>query len=189
MDLAPGELLTSIRVPRRFADWRHFYRKVGTRRAQAISKVCFAGIRRGDEMRIALGSVAPIPIFLEGPDLSTITPHRRHPIDRNLPPASSKSNGRILEDRSPTFPLPNDNAPKKPPNPNRRHPPTRRNSNRKRRDPKNPALRFRRHRRNRRKQSCPAWSTRTSTSTSPAAPTGKASKPPPEPPPQVESPR
>jgi len=74
MDLAPGELLTSIRLPRRFADWRHFYRKVGTRRAQAISKVCFAGIRKGDEIRVALGSVAPIPIFLEGPDLSAITP-------------------------------------------------------------------------------------------------------------------
>lgn len=74
MDLAPGELLTAIRLPRRFAEWRHFYRKVGTRRAQAISKVCFAGIRSGDEIRVALGSVAPIPIFLETPDLATITP-------------------------------------------------------------------------------------------------------------------
>jgi len=74
MDLAPDELLASIRLPRRFADWRHFYRKVGTRRAQAISKVCFAGVRRGDQIRVALGSVAPIPIFLEGTDLSAITP-------------------------------------------------------------------------------------------------------------------
>jgi CO/xanthine dehydrogenase FAD-binding subunit len=73
-DLAPDELVTSIRLPRRFADWRHFYRKVGTRRAQAISKVCFAGIRKGDEIRVALGSVAPIPIFLEGSDLSAIKP-------------------------------------------------------------------------------------------------------------------
>lgn len=74
MDLVLGELLTAIRLPRRFANWRHFYRKVGTRRAQAISKVCFAGIRNGDEIRVALGSVAPIPIFLETPDLSKITP-------------------------------------------------------------------------------------------------------------------
>jgi len=74
MDLAPDELLTSIRLPRRFANWRHFYRKVGTRRAQAISKVCFAGVRHGDQIRVALGSVAPIPIFLESADLSAITP-------------------------------------------------------------------------------------------------------------------
>jgi CO/xanthine dehydrogenase FAD-binding subunit len=68
MDLAPDELLTQIRLPRRFAGWKHFYRKVGTRRAQAVSKVCFAGLRRGDETRVALGSVAPIPLFLENID-------------------------------------------------------------------------------------------------------------------------
>jgi CO/xanthine dehydrogenase FAD-binding subunit len=44
--------------------WRDYYRKVGTRRAQAISKVCFAGAIRMDgsrvaDVRIALGSVAP----------------------------------------------------------------------------------------------------------------------------------
>jgi CO/xanthine dehydrogenase FAD-binding subunit len=72
MDLAPDELLASIRLPRRFEGWRHFYRKVGTRRAQAISKVCFAGIRRGDQTRIALGSVAPIPLFLE--NISSLAP-------------------------------------------------------------------------------------------------------------------
>ena len=47
--------------------WRDYYRKVGTRRAQAISKICFAGAIRmnGDvvsDVRIALGSVAPTPI-------------------------------------------------------------------------------------------------------------------------------
>lgn len=74
MDLASGELLRSIRLPRKFASWTHFYRKVGTRRAQAISKVCFAGVRRGDEMRVALGSVGPVPIFLESNDVSAIAP-------------------------------------------------------------------------------------------------------------------
>ena len=44
--------------------WRDYYRKVGTRRAQAISKVCFAGailMNAGtvEDVRIALGSVAP----------------------------------------------------------------------------------------------------------------------------------
>jgi CO/xanthine dehydrogenase FAD-binding subunit len=47
--------------------WRDYYRKVGTRRAQAISKICFAGaiVMTGDvvsDVRIALGSVAPTPI-------------------------------------------------------------------------------------------------------------------------------
>jgi CO/xanthine dehydrogenase FAD-binding subunit len=73
MDLASDELLTRIRLPRKFDGWKHFYRKVGTRRAQAISKVCFAGLRRGDETRVALGSVAPIPILLER-GLSAISP-------------------------------------------------------------------------------------------------------------------
>jgi CO/xanthine dehydrogenase FAD-binding subunit len=59
------ELLSRIRLPRRPADWRHYYRKVGTRRAQAISKVCLAGAARIEgglvgEVRIALGSVAPV---------------------------------------------------------------------------------------------------------------------------------
>jgi CO/xanthine dehydrogenase FAD-binding subunit len=42
MILAPGEIISRIRLPRR-TGWRDYYRKVGTRRAQAISKVCFAG--------------------------------------------------------------------------------------------------------------------------------------------------
>src|SRR5207302_10633741 len=46
---------------------KHYYRKVGTRRAQAISKVCFAGAARleGDsiaDILIVLGSVAPTVI-------------------------------------------------------------------------------------------------------------------------------
>jgi CO/xanthine dehydrogenase FAD-binding subunit len=72
MDLAADELLTRIRLPRCFGGWKHFYRKVGTRRAQAISKVCFAGVRRGDEMRIGLGSVGPIPIFLENENVANV---------------------------------------------------------------------------------------------------------------------
>lgn len=74
MDLAEGELLTRIRLPRRFGGWKHFYRKVGTRRAQAISKVCFAAVRRGDDIRVALGSVGPVPMFFETTDISAIAP-------------------------------------------------------------------------------------------------------------------
>lgn len=61
------ELISRIRLPRLKKGWRHYYRKVGTRKAQAISKVCFAGAVRMEgsrvgEIRIALGSVAPIVV-------------------------------------------------------------------------------------------------------------------------------
>lgn len=78
MQLRPDELLRAIRLPRKVGTppasgvsargaWHHYYRKVGTRKAQAISKVCFAGLLRLEsgtigDVRIALGSVAPIPL-------------------------------------------------------------------------------------------------------------------------------
>ena len=67
MDLQPDELLARVRLPRRWPDLHHYYRKVGTRKAQAISKVCFAATARinegvVDHVRIALGSVAPVPL-------------------------------------------------------------------------------------------------------------------------------
>jgi CO/xanthine dehydrogenase FAD-binding subunit len=67
MDIHPGELLRAIRLPRQAKPLMHYYRKVGTRKAQAISKVCFAATgsinaEKISHMRIALGSVAPIPI-------------------------------------------------------------------------------------------------------------------------------
>jgi CO/xanthine dehydrogenase FAD-binding subunit len=59
------ELIASIRLPRLKSGWKQFYRKVGTRRAQAISKVCLAATARMEngliaDLRIAFGSVAPI---------------------------------------------------------------------------------------------------------------------------------
>jgi len=70
MDLAPDELIARIRLPRPFFGPRrpgprhHYYRKVGTRKAQAISKVVFAGVAETEngairDIRLALGSVAP----------------------------------------------------------------------------------------------------------------------------------
>ena len=64
IDLRDDELIRGIRLPREKITWKHFYRKVGTRRAQAISKVCLAGAARLEstriaDVRIALGSVAP----------------------------------------------------------------------------------------------------------------------------------
>ncbi len=61
--LRSGELLARIRLPRTREPRKHYARKVGTRKAQAISKVCFAGIAEADgSFRIALGSVAPTVI-------------------------------------------------------------------------------------------------------------------------------
>src|SRR4029450_408880 len=62
----PDDLLSRIPLPRRSPGLHHYYRKVGTRKAQAISKVCLAAVARieqgaVDHIRIALGSVAPIP--------------------------------------------------------------------------------------------------------------------------------
>jgi CO/xanthine dehydrogenase FAD-binding subunit len=67
LDIRPEELLRAVRLPRVSQGSKHYYRKVGTRKAQAISKVCFAGLAwlNGDQIvdvRVALGSVAPIPI-------------------------------------------------------------------------------------------------------------------------------
>jgi CO/xanthine dehydrogenase FAD-binding subunit len=67
MLIAPNELLSRIRMPRNTRGATHYYRKVGTRKAQAISKVCLAALAKLDhdkisDARIALGSVAPIVI-------------------------------------------------------------------------------------------------------------------------------
>lgn len=67
MDIRPDELLKAVRLPRDSQKLTHYYRKVGTRKAQAISKICFAGVasvtdNRIQHVRIALGSVAPIPL-------------------------------------------------------------------------------------------------------------------------------
>ena len=67
MQIQPDELLTKIRLPRSERNGYHYYRKVGTRKAQAISKVCLAATGRInslaiEDIRIAFGSVAPIVI-------------------------------------------------------------------------------------------------------------------------------
>ena len=59
----PGELIAAITIPAAaLSGWRYAYRKVGTRRAQAISKVVAAvGVGRG-AARVAYGSVAPVSL-------------------------------------------------------------------------------------------------------------------------------
>lgn len=67
MSIRPDELLSRIRLPRNTSGAKHYYRKVGTRKAQAISKVCFAALGRTnngqiEDVRIVVGSVAPIVV-------------------------------------------------------------------------------------------------------------------------------
>jgi CO/xanthine dehydrogenase FAD-binding subunit len=67
MNIRSDELLARIRLPRTTKGLKQYYRKVGTRKAQAISKVCIAAVARIngdriDEVRMAFGSVAPIPL-------------------------------------------------------------------------------------------------------------------------------
>jgi putative cofactor-binding repeat protein len=67
--LAPDELIRAICLPRQFAEYVSYTRKVGARNAQAISKVCMAALGRTaggviQDVRIALGSVAPVPFRL-----------------------------------------------------------------------------------------------------------------------------
>jgi CO/xanthine dehydrogenase FAD-binding subunit len=69
MKLAPDELIRAVCLPRRFSDYFSYTRKVGARNAQAISKVCIAALGRlagavVEDVHIALGSVAPVPLRL-----------------------------------------------------------------------------------------------------------------------------
>jgi CO/xanthine dehydrogenase FAD-binding subunit len=67
MGIRPDEMIVRIHLPVRESGWRDYSRKVGTRRAQAISKVCLAASAKVDrdvvaDIRVAMGSVAPIPL-------------------------------------------------------------------------------------------------------------------------------
>jgi CO/xanthine dehydrogenase FAD-binding subunit len=57
--MRPDELIVAIEVPN--VEGKQWFRKVGTRAAQAISKVVAAGVR-GAQPRFALGSVGPTVI-------------------------------------------------------------------------------------------------------------------------------
>ncbi|HEU0186150.1 MAG TPA: xanthine dehydrogenase family protein subunit M [Blastocatellia bacterium] len=65
--MAPDEMLLAVKLPKLKPNERSFFLKVGTRRAQAISKIVM-GVRVGttgaviDTISVALGSVAPTVI-------------------------------------------------------------------------------------------------------------------------------
>ena len=67
--MAPDELLFAVHMPLRFARHRQYLRKVGTRRAMAISKVALAATAIVDvgnvsEIRLAAASLAAFPARL-----------------------------------------------------------------------------------------------------------------------------
>ncbi len=56
----PDELIVAVEFP--VVEGRQWWRKVGTRRAQAISKIMMAGVR-GEDVRVAFGSVGPTVVL------------------------------------------------------------------------------------------------------------------------------
>ncbi|MBS1811361.1 MAG: xanthine dehydrogenase family protein subunit M [Acidobacteria bacterium] len=67
MAMRSDELIKAIRLPRTTNQWIQHSRKVGTRKAQAISKVCIAALAKIEnntihDIRLAFGSVAPGPL-------------------------------------------------------------------------------------------------------------------------------
>ena len=67
MQIGVDELLYKVHLKKPIGNWKQYGRKVGARKAQAISKVCMAARVRMqggvlDDIRLALGSVAPTPL-------------------------------------------------------------------------------------------------------------------------------
>src|SRR6204780_420043 len=85
LQLRPDELIRTVCLPRRFSEYFSYARKVGARNAQAISKVCIAALGRLadgviQDVRIGLGSVAPVPLRL----METERAMQRKTIDSDL---------------------------------------------------------------------------------------------------------
>lgn len=83
--LAPDELIHSICISRNLKGYMSYAKKVGARNAQAISKVVFAAMARIsnaiiEDVRLAAGSVGPIPIRLTGTERALAG----HAIDNRL---------------------------------------------------------------------------------------------------------
>ena len=75
--LRSDELLHTIRVPRMFSGYRQYIRKVGTRNAQAISKVAIAAVARLDgdviaDIRIGAASLADRPLRCSGAEAALL---------------------------------------------------------------------------------------------------------------------
>ena len=81
--MAADELLYAVHLPRRFAGHQQYLRKVGARRAMAISKVALAGTallqdRVVTEIRIAAASLAPYPARMPKTEAALLGRHLTH---------------------------------------------------------------------------------------------------------------
>ena len=96
--LAPDELIHSICISRNLKGYMSYAKKVGARNAQAISKVVFAAMARisnaiVEDVRLAAGSVGPIPIRLAGTELALAG----HAIDNRLLETAGKVIGEEIQ--------------------------------------------------------------------------------------------
>lgn len=78
----PDELIVAFEIPP--VEGRQWFRKVGTRAAQAISKVVMAGVRERDRVRVAVGSVAPTVIRLSKTEAALVSGASREAAHRAL---------------------------------------------------------------------------------------------------------
>lgn len=90
--MAPDELLFAVHLPLRFARHRQYLRKVGTRRAMAISKVALAATAlledtKISEIRLAAASLAPFPSRLYQTEAALLD----KPIDSHTVEAARKA--------------------------------------------------------------------------------------------------
>jgi CO/xanthine dehydrogenase FAD-binding subunit len=105
--LRPDELIAAVQIPR--IEGLQWFRKVGTRAAQAISKVVMAAVR-SEHPRLSLGSVAPTVVRLRETEAAlasgtSIAEARRtleaeiHPIDdlRSTADYRRRVSGNLLE--------------------------------------------------------------------------------------------
>jgi CO/xanthine dehydrogenase FAD-binding subunit len=85
--LMPDELVLALHLPRRFANHAQYLRKVGTRKAMAITKVALAATATVDdgtitEIRLAAASVADRPLRLNATETAllgrSLSPETRH---------------------------------------------------------------------------------------------------------------
>jgi CO/xanthine dehydrogenase FAD-binding subunit len=76
--IRPDELIVAVEVPR--VSGTQWFRKVGTRAAQAISKVVMAGVR-GPEPRVAFGSVAATVVRVPETEAQRVLAGEIRPID------------------------------------------------------------------------------------------------------------
>jgi CO/xanthine dehydrogenase FAD-binding subunit len=77
------ELIAALIVPRTKQPRFHYYRKVGTRKAQAISKVCLAACIEAGQVRLGFGAVAATPAAC--PQLSAqLSSLGRNPLPQGL---------------------------------------------------------------------------------------------------------